>query len=458
MKRLSLTLWLAALCGGVCAQQNAWENPAVTGTGRELPRTQLMSYSSAEGALAGDAAGSLWIAPVEPEWTQQTTPEGTVFRTRYKMPFKWVDRQLFLRIPSAAASYAVSVNGQRAGYTQQSRTAVEFDVTGYSKEGYNDVEILIFRSPAVKVLENYDHPVPMAHPEGVCVLAQPKIRVRDLVVDAACGNGAGQLNLGVVVKSHLLNEKQVRIHYELRQGDKVVSKGHRDAAFSMRGEDTVRFFEQLYDARPWSAETPTLYTLLVKVQQQGRYLEYVSFPVGFRTVGAEGSALTANGEPIPSKMADFTPSGDLQRDRERIETLKKSGVTLLRLLPRPESEAFYAMCDQIGVYLCDQAGIDTHLAGDSRQRGANPTNDPAWRDAYADRALAMFHNSRNHPSVVMFSLADRSSNGYNLYESYRVLKAAEPVRPVIYLGAEGEWNSDADVTPEGKLTLRQRPQ
>jgi hypothetical protein len=99
------------------------------------------------------------------------------------------------------------------------------------------------------------------------------------------------------------------------------------------------------------------------------------------------------------------------------------------------------LCDETGVYLCNQADIDTHASGMSRKVGGNPSNQPVWEEAYLDRVGTMYHTSKNHPSTVMFSMAERSANGYNLYESYLALKAAEHHRPVLYTDG-GEWNSD----------------
>jgi beta-galactosidase len=127
--------------------------------------------------------------------------------------------------------------------------------------------------------------------------------------------------------------------------------------------------------------------------------------------------------------------------RTQIEALRTQGVNALSLQGTPPSHEFYALCDELGVYLCNRADIDTHLAGLSRKVGGNPSNQPAWEGAYLDRVMSMYHTSKNSPSVVMFALARDSANGYNLYESYLALKAVEKQRPVIY--PEGaEWNSD----------------
>ncbi len=455
MKKALLTLVTLCAAMAVQAQANIWENPSVIGVNKEQPRTQLQSYSSVDAAFARAAGNSTYVQVLDAEWTSQPVPNATAYRAKYKVPFAWIDRELFLRIPAMGGSYEVNVNGEQAGYSQDAKTPAEFDITKRSKEGYNELEILVYNTPASRVLENYTQPITAAAPAGVCILAQPKVRIRDIVVNASWLNDGGYLEFGAVVKSHLLNEKRVRVYYELLTPDgKTLSTAYRDAQFQMRGEDTVRFSSRVSSAQPWSAERPVLYTLMLKLQQEGRFTEYISAKVGFRSVGIEGESLTINGQPLAAVVADFTPSGDVKADQAKIAGLKQTGVNMLRLLPYPQSEAFYDMCDRVGIYLCDQADVDTHLAGASRATGGNPSNDPRWRDAFVDRALGMYHNSKIHPSVVMFSTANNSSNGYNLYESYLALKAVEPYRPVVYPAAGGEWDSDAASLGNGTLVMR----
>jgi hypothetical protein len=211
----------------------------------------------------------------------------------------------------------------------------------------------------------------------------------------------------------------------------------------MRREDTVTFFANIPRVVPWSHEEPHLYTLFIKTQNEGRFREYLSFRVGFRSLDLQDDgSLTLNGVPLDLSMREFSPAGDVAQVRGAIETLRAEGVNALMLRGAPPSREFYALCDSMGVYVACRADIDTHLSGDSRLVDGNPSNDPAWGAAYLDRVAAMYHTSKNHPSVSMFSLAERSANGINLYESYLALKALEVHRPVLYADGEGEWNTD----------------
>jgi beta-galactosidase len=128
--------------------------------------------------------------------------------------------------------------------------------------------------------------------------------------------------------------------------------------------------------------------------------------------------------------------------RATLVEMRSRGIPGLMLRGAPPSREFFALCDSLGIYVACRADIDTHLSGESRRLGGNPSNDPAWEGAYLDRTLGMYHTSKNHPSVAMFSLGQHSANGYNLYESYLALKALEAHRPVVYGDGGGEWDTD----------------
>ncbi len=426
-------------------------DPEAVAEGKDTPRGEVRSYASAaEALIQGDT--SLYLQPLEGKWKGEEFREGRLagirFTSRFKVPFAWVDRQLFLRLGGVGGPYEVKVNGKRIARTQDGYTPAEFDLTRHAKEGNNTLEIVAYAGGIGRMLENFGTPGTLHAPDRSYIVAQPRVRIRDIVADTRLEGGSGLLSLGVILKSHLLNFKEYNVYYELTAPDgRTVSSGHREARFDLRREDTVRFFANLPDILPWSHEAPNLYTLQLKTQYEGRFQEYVSFEIGFREVRMQEGRLLVNGREFPLRAVEYRAPADSAVLCRELAELKRKGANTIKVLHHPQPAALYRTCDRLGLYVCDQAGIDTHLAGNSRKKGGNPSNDPRWRDAYVERALAMYHTSKNHPSVILFSLADDSANGYNLYESYLALKRAESERPVIYNGAGNEWNSDAVTEP-----------
>lgn len=411
--------------------------------GRELPRTRSLSYNSEKAALAGGVVPSLYLQPLE-QWERSTDREGNVvFSTTYKMPFQWIDRQQFLHIGGATGGYSVAINGQTLSTNRSGRTATEFDITSATVEGLNNARITIFADPAEKILSGHTE-TPNRLTGDTYIISQPRIRIRDFVANVNLEGENITIELGVIVKTHLLNSKNVRVHYSLIAPDGTPGPyGHRNAEIEMRSEDTVRFFITVPDARPWSHEAPNLYTLILRLQHEGRYTEYVAYKIGLRTVDVKDGKFRVNGFEVPLTVTEYAAADDRQTTLGNLRKLKNDGVNIIKVIGYPQPEYFYELCDMLGLYVCNQADIDTRASGDSRKVGGNPSNDPQWEAAYIDRVMTMYYTSQSHPSVVMFSLADNSANGYNLYESYLALKSVEKLRPVVYFDAGGEWNTDA---------------
>ncbi len=444
-------------------------DPRMLAIGREPARGEVIPYASAADADAGVFAPSLYLQPLEgwkvlvkvravadadsegprPVRQGQYLGSRSFWRTSFKVPFAWVDREVFAHIGWASASYDVWVNGKLAGYSQNGGGAQEFNLTKYVVEGNNSIEVVIYDESATRKLEDYTSGTSLKLDGRCYIFAQPRVRVRDVVTETSVERGAGLFSLGVVMKSHLLNPREVQVLYELVSASgEVVSSGKRGLDIDMRQEDTVRFFANIPGVKPWSASSPELYNLRIRTSYEGKYMEYLSFRVGFRTVETADGMLRVNGQPVQLTIAEYAPEkAILTREDEvkvtaELTALKDKGANMIWVRNHPQQENFYSLCDRLGIYVCDQANIDTRLSGTSLKLGGNPSNDPVWCDAYVDRVVGMYHNAKRHPSVVMFSLARESANGYNLYESYLALKRLEPLRPVIYPDAGGQWDSD----------------
>ena len=428
MRTILSTLALFSLCG-LCAQEY------VPTYGRELPRGELLVYPSAEAAETADGGNNRYFTRLT-EWSLE---ENNRFTTNFTVPFAWANRQVLLHVGRSTGDYEVLVNDRPAAYVADGNSPAEFNITKLTHEGRNKVEIRVVQPSPTAPLESWkENPEPMLG--GIWLLSQPTMRIRDVVTKTRVGeNGFATAEVAIAVKSEALNPRTSRIHYQLiAPSGENAAAGFKDLTLEMRGEDTVRFLARIPANELWTPELPTQYILRLKTQHEGRYVEFAELRMGFREVAVSEGRLLLNGQPITLRVREVPGS----LDENAIANLREAGYNTFRLLPGPVSEEFLEYCDEQGVCVIAQAPIDTSRSGDSRRKGGNPSNDPAWKEAYIERALNSYHTTKRHPSVVAFSLATRSSNGINLYESYLKMKQLGEQRPFIYPEAGGEWNSD----------------
>ncbi len=427
MRTILTTIALFSLCG-LCAQEY------VPTYGRELPRGELLAYPSAEAAEAADGGDNRYFTRLV-EWNLNEN----VFSTNFTVPFAWANRQVLLHIGQASGEYELRINDREAAYVADGNAPAEFNITKLVHEGRNTVEIRVVQPSPTAVLESWkENPEPMLG--GIWLQSQPTLRIRDVVTKTRIGeNGNATAEVALVIKSEALNPRTSRIHYQLLSptGENAAA-GYKDITLEMRGEDTLRFLARIPANMLWSPELPTQYTLLLKTQHEGRYVEYEELRLGFRAVEVRDERLLLNGQPASLRIREVPAT----ISENEIAALREQGYNTLKLLPGPVSESFLNSCDGQGLCVIVQAPIDTSRSGDSRQKEGNPSNDPAWLQAYLERTENSYHTTKRHPSVIAFSLATQSANGINLYESYLNMKRFGDSRPFIYPNADGEWNSD----------------
>lgn len=427
MRTILLTIALFSL-GGVCAQEY------VPTRGRELPRGELLTYPSAEAAEAADGGNNRYFTRLV-EWDF----DGETFSTDFTVPFSWANRQVLLHVGQSSGDYELRINDRDAAYIADGNSPAEFNITKLVHEGRNTVAIRMVQPSPTAVLESWkENPEPALG--RIWLQSQPTLRIRDVMTRTRIGeNGNATAEVALVIKSEALNARTSLIHYQLlTPTGESAAAGHKEITLTMCGEDTLRFLARIPANMLWSPELPTQYTLRLKTQHEGRYVEYGELRLGFREIGLQEGGLLLNGKPLPLRIREVAPT----ISENEIAALREEGYNTLRLQPGPVPETFLNACDMQGICVIVQAPIDSSRSGDSRIKGGNPSNDPAWQAVYLERAENSYHTTKRHPSVIAFSLATRSSNGINLYESYLKMKRFGDQRPFIYPDAGGEWNSD----------------
>lgn len=403
--------------------------------GAEPYRSKIAPYGSAAEAAAGDTAQSRYIVPLN-DLTRTETDGKVRFTADYVYPSAWLNRQILVRIESASTGYTVEANGKTAGYTQNGAVPVEFNLTKASQQGVNTLSIIIDTAAADPLLKTG-----VAWLGRVEIISQPTIRVRDIMqVTSLNDAGDGVAEFAIAVKTDALNTKQARIEYELENGaGQSFAHGFQDISLDMRREDTVRFSAIVPKEFLWTTEKPEQLKLTVRNRIEGRISEIEVIPVGLREAAYSAGILTVNRMPQSVKAKVVAPN----ISKDELLALKEQGYNAVTVEAGEAALSLYEACDAAGMYAIPQLAADTSAGGRSIRRGGNPSNDPELTETYADRALAMYHTSKNHPSVIAYSLGHGITNGINPYETYLLLKRLETGRPIIYDGAGKEWNNDA---------------
>lgn len=420
-------------CWGLAAQ------PCAPSEGREQPRCEVIAYPTAKAATAADGGNNRYFTRIT-QWARQNDTLSTPFT----VPFVWANRQVLFHVGSASVPYEVLVNGRRVARNADGNTPAEFNLTRYVREGRNRLDLILTQPSDAVPLESWKEAGAAPGVTDTWIMSQPTMRVRDVLTKcwpSNDGDGTAVAEVGIVVKSSALNPRTSRIYYDLlTPSGETAATGYKELTLDMRREDTLRFVTRIPAQLLWSAELPTLYTLRLKTQHEGRFGEYLELPLGFRTVATDPQGhMTINGQPVRLHAYEINPqivSANL------LARLRELGFNTLKFMPGYISPELLEMCDIQGVYVVAQAPIDSSKSGASRRKEGNPSNDPAWQAAYIERTGDSYHTTKRHPSVIAFSLASMSSNGINLYESYLNLKRYGDSRPIIYPDAAGEWNDD----------------
>lgn len=438
MKRfitISAILSAAGLCIAAAANPGTPQAPDKVASGRAPYATEIRVCASIEESGVTGFPESKYIRPVT-EWRHES---GGALSSHFAVPFAWINRQVVLHVEWATSGYEILIDGTPVAGTRSGMVPSDFVITRAVKEGRNEITIRPFDDASEGVLTSV--------PEGgfrtgrIYVQSPAPVRVRDIVTRTTKSDGGGAMaEIGIVMKSEMLNSKDMRIHYELLAQDTVrLHYGVKELTLGMRGEDTVRFAVLLADSCLWKLRDPQMLRLDVRTQNNGRYLENETFRFGLSQIEVTDNGLVeVNGTPTGLIVAEVEPT----ITADELTALRSEGYNTVHPRAGIVDRTLYDLCDSIGMYAIAQIPVATSKWGQSRRTGGNPSNDDRWIESYVDRAEGVYHALKLHPSVVAFSIADDSANGICLYETYLRMKSFGDPRPMVYDAADGEWNSD----------------
>jgi len=510
LRRFSLLILViteGVLAPSIGEGQERWQDPGIFDVNREPPHATYVPFGDGPSALAGDpTASSFFLSLNGPwrfswvrrpgdavtnffredftdeswDWIQVPSnweaegfgvplyresdvlagPPGVIdagynpvgsYRRWVEVPEEWEHSQVFLHLASVGSAVSVWMNGEEVGYSQGSKVPTEFNVTPFLRPGRNLVAVRVWRWSDGSYLEDVDFWRLSGIEREVYLFAVPDLHIRDFffrsTLDDTYHHGSLHLDVELRNLGDDAGDTEVRIELLDPSNRRVLSA---DRTLSVEGSSTERLTFNLPVEGPalWTAETPSLYTLLIGAQAtDGSPAQVIGRKVGFRTVEISGGLLKVNGQPVTLRGVnrhEHSPQTGRTMSRELmlqdIRLLKELNINAVRTSHYPNDPRWLELADEFGLYLVDEAFIESH--GTGYHPDSTLADRPEWGPAHLDRLERMVERDKNHPSVILWSLGNEAGDGANFLEMYRWTKDRDPTRPVVYEMADLREHTD----------------
>ena len=347
------------------------------------------------------------------------------YRRTINIPATWKDKRVFVHFDGVYSAAVVWVNGKYVGYSQSSNTDAEFDITGFVTTGDNQLSVRVYRWCDGSYLEGQD----MWHLSGihrdVYLVATPKVFVSDHYITSSLNNeatsGSMSVKLTVDNRNNVSTTKTLQVSLLDRDG-KQIATGTQTYSGTAKAEKTVTL-RGLSNLRPWSAEDPYLYTVVVSQKDENGAEEMAfSTKYGFRNITKSGNLININGKRVYFKGVntqdthpEYGRAIDMETMMKDLTMMKKANVNTVRTSHYPRQPKMYAMMDALGFYVMDEADVECHY-------NQNLSSNSSWITAMDDRTKRMVLRDRNHPSVIFWSLGNECGGGSNFSTTYNTCK------------------------------------
>lgn len=391
--------------------------------------------------------------PNPPFIENELNPAG-VYRRSIELPENWEDMPVFIHLGAVKSVFRLYVNGEYVGLGKGSKLESEFELTDFLHTGKNQLTLEVRRWNDGSYLEAQDMWRISGIERDVYLYARSKIHLNDIFVKSPLANNYrdGKLSFNLEVFNETdkaQGDNMVTTRLFDANGEEIYKAKQPTTGLARKLGKTVLHFSRLIpNVKAWSAETPNLYQLEVTLQSPaGKTLEVVRQQVGFRTYEIVGNEFLVNGKPVLFKGVNRHESDPdnghvITKERmvEDITNMKELNMNAVRLSHYPADPYWYELCDKYGLYVVDEANIESHGMYYSPERTLG--NAPEWEYAHKLRIERMVQRDKNHPSVAAWSMGNEAGNGWNFYKAYIWLKGFDPSRPVQYERSTTEWDTD----------------
>ena len=391
-----------------------------------------------------------WDKPNPPLVPEEFNPTGT-YRKEFEIPQSWDGQEIILSADATKGVAYFYLNGEFLGMTKDGKLPARFDITDLAVIGKNVLSVQIHRFSDANYLECQDFWRLSGFERDVYIYARPKLHIQDFfaqtLLDESYQNGKFKLDVDVA-RDMDVAEKFLLSYQLIDANEKVIAEETKKG--SSMDKYPISFTKEIADVKKWSAEEPNLYTLVLELKDDnGKIAEATCIKVGFRTAEMKDKQFKINGQPVLVKGVNIHEHNQYtghyvteELMRKDFELFRKYNVNTARTSHYPQPEIFYKLADEYGIYVIDEANIESHGMGYSLSKGGTLGNDPLFLEDHMNRTIGMVERDKNHPSVVTWSLGNEAGNGINFYETYLWIKKRDPSRPVQYERAVLEFNTD----------------
>ncbi len=392
---------------------------------------------------------------VDPPRVPEANPTGC-YRKSFDLSDHWSpDEQTRICFDGVDSAFYLWCNNQFVGYSQDSRLSAEFDLTTHLHSGENTLAVMVLRLCDGSYLEDQDMWNLSGIFRSVRLLRKPNQRIVDVKLGATLDdhNEHGRLRTKVITQNARGCEVRVKVFNSANESIKEMTTGLGTDLIDEMGRYRDRLDTVLNVASPdhWSAETPNLYRVVVSLlEPDGTLIEVEAYHVGFRKIDITGGQLCLNGKPLLIRGVnkhEHDPATGHTETLELVEKdlrlMKQHNFNAVRCSHYPHQPGFYDLCDRLGLYVVDEANIETH--------GLSPMNrlsdDPEWTGAFMERVTRMVNRDYNHASIIIWSLGNESGYGRNHDAMYQWVKKTDPDRPVQYEGGGADTEATDIICP-----------
>ncbi|MFT5762706.1 MAG: beta-galactosidase [Saprospiraceae bacterium] len=389
---------------------------------------------------------------------QDYNPVGS-YKKFFSIPENWKGREVFIQFGAVKSAAYFWVNGIFIGYNQDSKNPVEFNITPYLQEGENAIAVEIYRWSDGAYLECQDFWRLSGMEREVFLWSAPKVHIRDFFVKTDLENKGedGLIQIEVEIEKYLnkKDNKYSSLGFQLiDENSNTVLEGEQEMDWSDSLHASVTFTGKIKNPKTWTAETPHLYQLALILRNENKeVLEVVGCKTGFRKLTIKNGQLLLNGIAITLKGVNRHEHDEVnghviseEHMLEDIRLMKQFNINAVRSSHYPNHHRWYELCDEYGLYVVDEANIEAHGMGSCFSKpfdeAAHTSALPNFKAAHLDRVQRMLERSKNHASIITWSIGNEAGNGQNMKAAYDWVKARDITRPVQYEQAGEEYNTD----------------